>query len=257
MYTWLLKEQADNGVCVVTLNRPPVNAVNQEMYAEIRDLFRGLNDDTSVRVVILTGGGKAFCGGNDLQEFQTLSPANGTDRMRLVHEAFFSIYDCVVPVIGAINGAAIGTGIGLAANCDVLFASERATFGLPEINVGVLGGGAFGARLAGPMVMRKMFYSGVPLSAEEMALHGAVILVEPAGLMSEARAFADSVAARSPEGVRLAKQALNLTESMNLKDGYALEQSYTSRLSGSPASKEALAAVIERRPPDFTRVVEG
>jgi enoyl-CoA hydratase/carnithine racemase len=253
LYKWIKKDVDEQGVCTVTLDRAPVNAVNQEMYAEIRHVFSTMNTDRSVKVAILTGAGpRAFCGGNDLQEFRSLSPYNGDDRMRLVREAFFSIYDCAVPVIGAINGPAIGTGLGLAANCDVLFAAETATFGLPEINVGVLGGGAFGARMAGPFVMRRMFFSGEPISAEEMAQHGAVSQVVPAAdLMKTVQTFAEGIAGRSSDAVRLAKLGLNLCESMDIKNGYTMEQTFTARLSGYPAAKESLSSILEHRSPDF------
>jgi enoyl-CoA hydratase/carnithine racemase len=156
-------------------------------------------------------------------------------------------------VIGAINGAAIGTGVGLSANCDILVASERAVFQLPEINVGVLGGGAFGARMAGQFVMRRMFFTGEAITAEEMRQYGAVSMVVPhEDLMGAARGIAEGIASRSGEAVRLAKAGLNLCEPMDHKSGYTLEQSFTARLSAYPAAKEALASIRERRRPDFT-----
>lgn len=253
MYTFLSVELDQLGVCTITLDRPPVNAVNQHMYAEIRHAFASLNQNLDVKVAILTGSGeKAFCGGNDLREFETLDMFNADERMRLVREAFFAIYECAVPVIGAINGPAIGTGVGLSANCDILIASERATFQLPEINVGVLGGGAFGARMAGQFVMRRMFFTGEAITAEEMRAHGAVSQVVPHDeLMPAARRVAESIASKSGEAVRLAKLGLNLCEPMDHKSGYMLEQTFTARLSGYPAAKEALASIRERRAPDF------
>lgn len=254
MYSFLSSDLDELGVCTITLERPPVNAVNQQMYAEIRHAFAALNHDLRVKVAILTGAGeKAFCGGNDLREFESLDMFNADERMRLVREAFFAIYECAVPVIGAVNGPAIGTGVGLSANCDILIASDRAMFQLPEINVGVLGGGAFGARLAGQFVMRRMFFTGEAVSAEEMRLHGAVSqVVPPEELMPTARRIAEGIATKSGEAVRLAKLGLNLCEPLDHKAGYALEQTFTARLSGYPAAKEALASIRERRAPDFT-----
>lgn len=253
MYSFLDTDIDSHGVCTISLNRPPVNAVSQQMYAEIRHVFASLNQNLDVKVAILTGSGdKAFCGGNDLREFESLNMFNADERMRLVRESFFAIYECAVPVIGAINGPAIGTGVGLSANCDILIASERASFQLPEINVGVLGGGAFGARMAGQFVMRRMFFTGEALSAEEMRQHGAVSMVVPHDeLMGTARQMAQGIASRSGEAVRLAKLGLNLCEPLDHRAGYTLEQTFTARLSSYPAAKEALASIRERRSPDF------
>lgn len=253
MYTHLTKITNDLGICTIMLNRPPVNAVNQEMYGEIRHAFASINPDPAIKVVILTGAGeRAFCGGNDLPEFESLSMFNADERMRVVREAFFAIYDCAVPVIGVINGPAIGTGVGLAANCDILVASEDATFQLPEINVGVLGGGAFGARLAGEFVMRRMFFTGEAITATEMRSLGAVSYVTAkSDLLSKAQSVAQGIASKSGQAVRLAKYGLNICEPLDHKNGYILEQSFTARLSSYPAAKEALSSIRERREPDF------
>lgn len=253
MYSFIDKSTDELGVCTIQLDRPPVNAVNQQMYAEIRHAFSSLNPDLSVKVAILTGAGdRAFCGGNDLREFESMDMFNADQRMRVVREAFFSIYDCAVPVIGSINGPAIGTGIGLAANCDILVASDQATFQLPEINVGVLGGGAFGSRMVGQFVMRRMFFTGEAITAQEMLSHGAVSYVKSnEELPAFTRQLAEGIASRSGEAVRLAKYGLNLCEPMDHKTGYTLEQSFTARLSSYPAAKEALTAVRERRAPAF------
>lgn len=245
-YQYLEAELADH-VMLLTLSRPPVNAVNQAMYAEIKAFFGELNKDEDVHVVVLTGAGKVFCGGNDLDEFATMDPSNADERMRLVREAFFSIYDCAVPVIGAVNGAAVGTGLAIASMCDMLVASTRATFTLPEINVGVLGGGAFGARLGGELFMRRMFFTGEPVGAEELHRVGAVMSVhEPDELLGAAMAVAEKVAEKPARSVRLAKFGLNLREFMPMKEGYALEQSFTARLSGYPESKRSLREQTQR-----------
>jgi enoyl-CoA hydratase len=253
VYSYISKDIDALGVCTITLNRPPVNAVSQQMYAEIHHAFASLNPDLEVKVAILTGAGdRAFCGGNDLKEFESMDMFNADERMRVVREAFFAIYDCAVPVIGAINGPAIGTGVGLSANCDILIASDRASFQLPEINVGVLGGGAFGARMAGQFVMRRMFFTGEAISADDMMRHGAVsYVVSHDELIPFTREIAEGIAGRSGEAVRLAKYGINLCEPMDHKSGYTLEQSFTARLSSYPAAKEALASIRERRAPDF------
>jgi enoyl-CoA hydratase/carnithine racemase len=249
-----VRTNVTDGIAVVTLDRPPVNAVNQPMYREITTTFGSFADRDDVRVVVVTAAGtKAFVAGNDLHEFVTMTPENGGERMRVAREAFWAIYECAVPVIGAVGGAALGTGLGIAACCDMLVASEKATFGLPEINVGVLGGARFTARLVPELVMRKIFFTGEPVSAAELARHGAVISVVPHDeLMNTALALARKVAAKSPMAVRMAKHALNGCEFMDLKRGYEFEQGFTVKLSGFADAKEAVQAILEKRPPRFT-----
>lgn len=249
-----VRTRVDEGIAVVTLDRPPVNAVNQQMYREIEETFSSFAGRSDVRVAVLAAAGtRAFVAGNDLQEFTTMTPENGGERMRVVRQSFWAIYDCAVPVVGAIGGAALGTGIGLAACCDLLVASEKAVFGLPEINVGVLGGARLTARLVPEMAMRKMFFTGEPIPAAELAHHGAVIeVVKAEALMDTAMALARKVAAKSPVAVRMAKQALNGCEFMDVKKGYEFEQGFTVRLSGYADAKEAVRALIEKRAPVFT-----
>jgi enoyl-CoA hydratase len=250
----LTQSELEPGILSVRLTRPPVNAVNQEMYREIAETFRAIAYDPTVRAVILSSDNeRVFCAGNDLHEFVTMTPDNGDLRMKEVREAFWALYDCSVPVIGAINGTAVGTGFALAACCDILVAAEGVRFGLPEISVGVLGGGKFGARLLPELVMRRIFLTGETLSAEEVAEFGSIASIVPrAGLMDAALEIARKIAAKSPSAVRLGKQSLNAVEPMGLKPGYELEQTFTVRLSGLPEAKEAVQAVIEKRPPNFS-----
>ena len=131
-WTRLQTELAPDGVATVTMSRPPVNAVDLIMYRELRDLFVDIDAiGNGVRAVVLTGEGKHFCAGNDLDDFATMDRDNVRERMFHVREAFFAIQECAVPVVGAVAGAALGTGLVLAASCDFVVASEDASFGLP------------------------------------------------------------------------------------------------------------------------------
>ena len=243
-------ETRADGVAVVHLDRPPANAVDGAMYREIAVLFRNpdlIGDD--VRAVVLAGKGPHFCAGNDLEEFATMNPDNGTERMWRVREAFFAIQDCPAPVVGAVHGVALGTGLAIAASCDFVVASEDARFGLPELTVGVMGGARHLARLAPQPLVRRMFFTGEPLTAPDFAAAGGAVVVVPRGeLLQRACAFAARIAGHSPTAVRLAKHILNRIETMDLKSGYAFEQDYTVRMSGHPDSKEALLAFSEKRP---------
>jgi len=242
-------------IATVTMNRPPVNAVSQQMYAEIRDLFGDFDNlMPDVSVVILTAAGRHFCGGNDLDEFASLSPLTSPGRMRLVRDAFAAIYDCPVPTIGAVRGVALGTGLAIAASCDLLVCAETARFGVPEVGVGVMGGARHLARLVPQPVMRLMYLTADPVGAAELARHGGVAAVVPDDrLIDEAMSLAVRIARHSAAALRHAKESLNSIEFMDLKSGYEREQQLTARLSGMADAREALAAFRERRPPAFSQ----
>jgi enoyl-CoA hydratase len=252
-HRFLRSQCGDDAVAVVTLTRPPVNAIDREMYIEIADLFRhpdSLGED--LRAIVLTGDGKHFCAGNDLDEFATMTPDNGTERMWRVREAFFAIQDCPVPVIGAVRGAALGSGLVIAASCDFVVASDDACFGLPELSVGVMGGARHLARLAPQPLVRRMFFTGEQLKASAFAQSGGSVVVVPdEQLLARARAYALRMASFSPTAVRIGKEVLNRVEDMGLKQGYEFEQGFTVKLSGHPDSKEALRSIAQRRPPKY------
>lgn len=165
-----------------------------------------------------------------------------------VREAFFAIQDCPVPVIGAVQGAALGTGLAIAASCDYVVALPEAKFGLPELTVGVMGGAAHMARLAPQPLVRRMYFTGEAFEARQLAEWGASIFVhEGDDLIGEAKRLAKRTASFSPTAVRLAKKILNRIEEMELQPGYAFEQQFTVKMSGHPDSKEALKAFAEKR----------
>ncbi|WHZ05787.1 enoyl-CoA hydratase-related protein [Neobacillus sp. YX16] len=246
----------ENKIAIITLNRPPVNAVSQEMYKELKEVFTSLGKNKNeANVAILTAEGKVFCGGNDLHEFVSMTPENGVDRMREVREAFWAIYGCDIPVIAAVNGAALGTGFALAASCDLIIASENAKFALPEINVGVLGGAKFGARIVPEMVMRRMYFTGEAVSVEEISKYGAITeITAQEDLLRVSLKWAQKIASKSQNAVRMARKSLNGCEYMDLKSGYEFEQQFTCELSGYEESKEAVRAVIEKRKPVFKTI---
>lgn len=252
MSEFLRSETAD-GVATIWLARPPVNAVNQTMYREISALFAEVGGDPDVHAIILAADGEHFCAGNDLQEFVTMSPANAPGRMREVREAFWAICDCPVPVVAAVQGVAVGTGLALVASCDFAVASDDAKLGVTEITVGVMGAAKHLSRLLPQPLVRSMFFSGEPVSAQELYRLGALVSVVPrAELIAEARRWASKIVVHSPVAIRFAKRALNRIEYMELKPGYEYEQSLTGELCGYADAKEALAAFFERRPAKYT-----
>jgi enoyl-CoA hydratase len=232
--------------------------VDRDMYIEIATLFR--NPDAFgglARAVVLTAEGKHFCAGNDLDEFATMTPDNGTERMWRVREAFYTISRCPVPVIGAIHGAALGTGLAIAGSCDFVVADPDARFGLPELTVGVMGGARHLARIAPGPLVRRMYFTGEPMRAAELRDAGGCLFVAAPGQhLVEARRLAMRVASFSPTAVRVSKRVLDRIEWMTLEEGYAFEQAATVRMSGHPDSKEALAAYRERRTPQYSPVID-
>ncbi len=252
-YEFLRWEIGEGGVATVWLSRAPVNAINQPMYEEIQRLFGELGANEAINAIVLAGDGRHFCAGNELAEFETMTPENAGERMRNVREAFWAIYDCSVPVIAAVQGTAVGTGLAIVASCDVAVAAEGARLGVTEITVGVMGAAKHLSRLMPQSMVRWMFLSGDPLPAEEFVRFGGVLaVVGPDQLLDEARRRAALIVRHSPLAIRYAKRALNTIEYMDLKPGYEYEQGLTGELSGHDDPKEAIRAFFERRPPRYT-----
>jgi enoyl-CoA hydratase len=247
-----------DGVATVMMNRPPVNAVDLVLYRQMRDLFVDIDQiGPGVRAVVLTGNGKHFCAGNDLDDFATMDRDNVRERMFHVREAFFAIQDCAVPVVGAVAGAALGTGLVLAASCDFVVAADDSSFGLPELSVGVHGGARHLGRMVGQPLVRWMFFTGQRLSGTEMHALGAVIAVVPrAEVLGRAQTEARRIAAYSPTAVRMGKRGLNDIEFRDIRSGYELEQSLTARMMDSPDSKIALQASRAGEHPVYPDIVE-
>ena len=247
----------DDCIAVVTLDRPPVNAVDRAALVSIREAFGSLNDRRDVRAAIFTGvGSRAFMGGADLgsvggrDDLDDRPATDVTDAGRLAREAMWAITDCAVPVVGAINGPAVGAGLAFAACCDILVAAEHAWFATLEINVGLLGASAHLMQLVGRHKAREMFLLGDKVTAGELHRLGVIRSVTSSDdLMPTALEIARALATKSPIAMRLAKESINRIEGMTLKDGYRTEQDYTSRLLSYEDSAEARAASVEKRDP--------
>src|SRR4051794_21975604 len=254
-----LSVERRDGVAVVTLDRPPVNAVTTSTFDEIVDVFTAFNDDRDVRVAVFTAAGeRAFMAGIDLRSVgeRDRGPAVRapliTDPARQARDAMWSITDCAVPVIGAINGPALGAGLAFAACCDILIASDNARFGTTEINVGLLGASAHLSTLVGRHKARELFFTGEQITADELYRLGALrSVVTRNELLPEAMKLATVLAAKSPIALRLAKESMNRVEHMPLKDAYRTEQDYTARLATFEDASEARAAFMEKREPDW------
>lgn len=237
-------------IAVVTLSRPPVNALNRELREECTRVFSELGERPDVRAVILTGAGTSFCAGADLKERpDTAEPGAYAIHNRHVRETFNTILECTKPVIAAINGAAIGAGWVLASCCDILLAADTAWISMPEVAVGLAGGARHVLRHFGQSDARLLMFTGRRIQAAELLRMGVISASVPAPeLAAAAHRVAAEIAAHSPLAVRAMKRSFLLTEELPLHSGYRYEQSQTSELAKGAEHAEAKAAFAEKRP---------
>lgn len=243
----------EKGVAELVLDHPPVNAFDSAGWAHLAELITGLGRSEDVRVVVIAAEGRGFCAGVDIKELA--ADASLITRVNAgCYDTFAAIHDCPVPVIAAAHGFVLGGGVGIVGSCDVIFAAEDASFGLPEIDRGALGAASHLLRMFPIQKVRRMLYSGEPIGAEEAHRLGAVETVVPRdALRATARELADKIAAKSPKAVRLAKESLNGIELLDVKKSYRFEQGFTLELYTSPDSQEARDAFVEKRDAEFQK----
>lgn len=214
------------GILTVTLDRPPVNALDRSTYAELNRLFSDIDAlETDVRAVVLTGTDRYFCAGDDVDELAAATtPIARQERNFHVREALWAVRECQVPVVGAVNGAVLGTGVALAAACDFLVAGADVTFQFPKPGVAVAGGARHLARLLPQPMVRWMYLTGEPVSAARIAAMGAVVRVASRSALAEAFEEARHLASMDDRTIRAAKRALNESETLDLRSGFEAEQ---------------------------------
>jgi enoyl-CoA hydratase len=221
------------GVVLVTINNPPVNAITTDMYLELTSIFREIGQGDDTCVVLNAVGERAFCAGSDTREHVQISPATAPARSRMVRECFQAMRECRIPIVAAVGGPTAGAGIALLGSVDVIVASTRARFGIPEINVGVMGGARHLGMLVPEMTLRWLALSGEFLSADDMhRLGGVVRVTDPEDLLETAMSMAATIASKGGHAVRLMKEVLNLSEPGNLINAYHIEQLGTAIMSG-------------------------
>lgn len=240
-------------IAVVRLDRPPVNALDRQTRRDLIAAFDQISEREDVRVAILTGTGKFFCSGADLKDRPDPDRAGDfLEHNRVTRETGNAIRECAKPVIAAVNGPALGAGMGLMCACDIFLAAEEASFAMPEINVGLAGGVSMLRTLVGRSFTRRMFFTGMRVSAAEMYRRGVIDEVLPAeGLLPAAMQLAQEIASKSPVAISYAKQAANMMDLMPQRDGYRFEQNFTVALSRTEDAKEARQAFLEKRPPVY------
>ena len=245
-----LRVEIDGHVATLTMDSPPVNALTRTLNDELTLALDRISELDEIRAVILTGAGKVFCAGADLKgrAENIKGPGDLPAHARRTRECFHAIRECAKPVIVAINGAALGSGLAMVASADILIASEKASLGLPEVDVGLLGGCRHAMRLFGHSRLRRMALTGYRVGAAELYRLGIIeACTSPEELMPMAREMAATIAAKSPVSTRMGKHTLNLIEDMSLRDGYRYEQDMTAIIGKTEDAKEAQLAFKEKR----------
>jgi enoyl-CoA hydratase len=245
--------EVSDGVALVTMDRKPVNALNRAMRRQLVSCFDAISEREDIRCAVLTGANGVFCAGADLKDRPDAAIAGDfLEHNRITRETGNSIRECAKPVIAAINGAALGAGFGLAAACDILYASETATVGMPEINVGLAGGASMLKTVFGRSTLRRMFFTGQRLSAQDLLRRNVVEeVLPPDDLLPHAMELAREIATKAPLALIYAKRAANMVDLMPQRDAYRFEQEFTMALSKTEDAKEARAAFLEKRAPVY------
>jgi methylglutaconyl-CoA hydratase len=238
----------------ITLNRPEKrNAIDAALLAGVSEGLKAAVADPRIRVIVLTGAGKAFCAGGDLApdggfQFDFAQPRTAYgDLLRLSQ-------DCPLPIIAAINGACLAGGMGLLAMADLAVAVESAKFGLPEVKIGLFPCQVMSllGRLVPPRIVREWALTGETFDAEAARAAGLVNHVTTAeGFEAKVEALCAALAARSPTAIRRGKYALKALEGMSFEQAIAFAESQLSLVCLSGDAKEGLASFNEKRPPNF------
>lgn len=243
-----------DATALLEMNCPPVNVLSRTLSDELIATLDVISEAEDIRCVVLTGAGKVFCAGADIKGRKDLikDPGDLPAHSRRNRECFHTIRECAKPVVAAVNGAALGAGLAIVASCDIIIVSQTAAFGLPEIDVGLMGGASHAKRLFSHSLLRRMVLTGYRVPGPELHRLGVVEdCVSSENLIQKAIEIAQSIASKSPVAVKLAKQTLNAIEDMTLRDGYRYEQDMTAAISKTEDAKEAQRAFAEKRKPVF------
>lgn len=250
-YENIIFEKEEN-IAIITFNRPEaMNALNNQTRAEFRAAIDDVAEDDAIKVLILTGSGKAFVAGSDIKEFNATTPFAAHNIMRLGE----MVEKLEKPVIAAVNGFCLGGGNEIAMGCDIIIASEKAKFGQTEINIGIIPGGGGTQRLPrliGACRAKELIYTGDIIRAEEADRLGLVNRVVPMDeLMPAAKELAKKIATKSAAALKLAKTAINRGMQTNLESGLKYEYELYSLSLSLEDKLEGVNAFLEKRAPKF------
>lgn len=241
----------EDGIAELVINRPPVNALDDAGWHALADEIERLGRDPAARVIVLRAEGRGFCAGVDIKELDK-HPERIVSVNAGNYRSFRAVHRNPLPVIAAVHGFVLGGGIGLTGAADIVVAAEDATFGVPEVDRGAMGGGAHLQRLFPVQKVRMMYFTGEPITAAEAHRLGAVERVVPRSeLRDAALAIARAIASKSTAMIRLAKESLNGIEDGNLEDKYRWEQGFTLQAYSEKDSAETRRAFVEKREAQF------
>jgi len=255
-YANLLFEVQD-GVGILTFNRPKVlNALDAKTIEELDEVVRTVERDRAVKALVLTGAGeKAFIAGADIAAMATMTPAQARAFAERAHGVLERLALLPVPTVAAVNGYALGGGCEVALACDLVYASEAARFGQPEVNLGIIPG--FGGtqrltRRVGLMRALEMILTGDPMPAAQAKEVGLVLDVLPADkLLPHAVAQARKIASKGPVAVALAKRAVHAGADADLGVANELERQAFASSFATDDAREGMRAFTEKRPPQW------
>ena len=248
-----------NRIALVTLNRPEVhNAFNEVMIAELTEIFRKVSSDDTVRVVVLTGNGKSFSAGADLNWMKKMInysyEENLEDSIKLA-ELFHLMYSCPKPVIARVNGAAIGGGTGLVAVCDIAIAAESAKFSLSEVKLGLVPAciSPYVIRKVGEGRCREFFLTGERLIAKramELGLVNQVVPLEELDKVVQEKA--DQLISSGPKAIAMCKELLKNVPGMDFDKAKTYTADMIARMRIGDEGQEGMNAFLEKRKPRWT-----
>ncbi|MDO9511735.1 MAG: enoyl-CoA hydratase-related protein [Bacteroidales bacterium] len=238
---------------IITINRPQaLNALNRQFFAEMNILLDKIASDSAIRVLVITGSGKAFVAGADIAEMSGMDEAEAYEFSALGQETFSRIERLPFAVIAAVNGFALGGGMELAMACDIRIASETARFGQPEVNLGLIPG--FGGtqrltRFVGFSTAKYLLITGDMLVAQDALMHGLVAKVfAPEVFIDEVMKIARNITSKGPLAVRRVKEVSRLGFDMKLDDGLILERrEFAALFGGGSQSEEGMNAFLQKR----------
>ncbi|HEX7832261.1 MAG TPA: enoyl-CoA hydratase [Thermoanaerobaculia bacterium] len=250
----VLLERPTESIAVLRLNRPEArNALNGATREQLASYFTHLGNDDVTRCIVLTGSEKIFAAGADLRDMVERTPVEMFARR--AERLWNPIADCPKPVIAAVNGYALGGGCELAMHADIIIAGEGASFGQPEVRVGIMPGAGGTQRLVravGKFRAMRILMTGEPVAARDALAMGLVSDVVPdAEVFDRALAMAKTIAAMPPLAIMQIKEAVLAGEDSSLQAGLALERKAFQLLFASADQKEGMRAFLEKRKPEF------
>lgn len=249
---YLKIEEARECVYLLTINKPAsLNALDTAVLGELAAVVEDLRTNESVKVLVLTGEGRAFVAGADISEMVSKNPIDGLEFGRLGASVFRAIEQLPFPVIAAVNGFALGGGCELAMACDIRLASAKAKFGQPETGLGIIPGFSGTQRLprlVGPAKAKELIYTGEIIKADEALRIGLVNgVTEPEALIDEALAMAEKIALQPRQAVALAKKAIDAGMQTDIDTAIGIENNLFALCFSTEEQKQRMTAFLNKK----------